>query len=54
MVNQIFSLRMCMISLLRAEEFRDEMESKGLAAVATEISETVTDPKIQATEVSRK
>ena len=33
-------------------EFRDQVESKGLAAVATELSETVTDPKIQATEVN--
>lgn len=35
--------------LLRAEEF--QVESKGLAAVATEMSETITDPKIQATQV---
>ncbi|CAI8002887.1 Peroxisomal targeting signal 1 receptor [Geodia barretti] len=33
-----------------AEEFRDQVESKGLVAAAKEMSEAVTDPKIQATE----
>ena len=46
----IFSIIYCVY--YRAMEFRDQVESKGLAAVATELSETVTDPKIQATEVN--
>ena len=48
------SFQVCFHCLYRAMEFRDQVESKGLAAVATELSETVTDPKIQATEVNKQ
>ena len=46
------SINLLSFCLTRAGEFSDQVESKGLAVVATELSETVTDPKIQATEVS--